>query len=108
MDVEGGGKMALGDNCVRGGFCCNSVEHVSITTVELCELLITGLIIVHSLHSVHEGNAFSRVRVCLSIHSCHVVVSILCTNCVESINNKLVNSMYYTELFIKGFPFGIS
>lgn len=77
MDVEGGEEMALGDNCVHGGFCCNSVEHVDITTIELRELFITGLVIVHSLHSVHEGNAFSRVHVCLSIHSCHIVVSVL-------------------------------
>lgn len=64
----GGGEMALADNCVHGGFCCNSVENVDITTGELRELFITGSVIVHSLHIVYEGNAFSRVHVCLSIH----------------------------------------
>lgn len=60
VDVEGGEEMALGDNCVHGGLCCNSVEHVDITTIELRELFITGLIIVHSLHSVQSS--------CLSVH----------------------------------------
>ena len=29
---DGGWHMALADNCVHGGFCCNSAEHLDITT----------------------------------------------------------------------------
>ena len=64
------GGMALADNCVHGGFCCNIVEHADITTGELCEIYITGSVIVHCLHSVHKGNAISRVHVCPSAQPC--------------------------------------
>jgi hypothetical protein len=63
-----GGGMALAYKCVHGGFCFNSAECVDITTGELSQF-ITGSVIAHSLHGVHEGNAFSGVHVCLSVHS---------------------------------------
>jgi hypothetical protein len=82
---------ALAYSCVCGRFCFSSVEHVDITTGDL--QFISASVPVQSLHSVHKGNAFGRVCVCLSTYPClcpsmslylvHCEIVFLILRCVE-------------------------